>query len=176
MKKIVTIIVCFFIVGILNAQYSTYADVISSGGGGASSGPDCQITGALCNFGVIGEAFVKQNMQGGNLSNDAGFIFLADPDICVSVEKPEPNLNDVRFYPNPVNDFLYIEIADNELEYITVGIYNMMGQSVWHKNYRFSSFESHLINLNLTHLVSGIYSVTISTNSQSISEKIIIEK
>nr|NQU91976.1 hypothetical protein [Bacteroidota bacterium] len=55
MKKIITTMICISLMSFVNAQYTTFAEVISSGGGISTYGSSCADPGSLCNFGIIGE-------------------------------------------------------------------------------------------------------------------------
>ncbi|WP_330443058.1 BspA family leucine-rich repeat surface protein [Flavobacterium sp. C4GT6] len=60
-------------------------------------------------------------------------------------------------YPNPANDILYIKVQNNVLPEEVV-IYNLQGRELM-------SFNQNLESMDITDLSSGIYLVTVQTNS-----------
>jgi hypothetical protein len=72
----------------------------------------------------------------------------------------------VRFYPNPVNSFLNIQLLNNDISFDHLTIINSMGKIVIDKNYHFSNqFNS----LDISILQPGIYFLSLSGSQQNVS-------
>ncbi|SDH65378.1 T9SS type A sorting domain-containing protein [Winogradskyella thalassocola] len=74
----------------------------------------------------------------------------------------------IRFYPNPVNDNLNIDLS-NLNEGVNFEIFNTLGKQINKGNLK--SNETHI--LNISQYQSGIYFVKLSTSTSSITKKII---
>lgn len=72
-------------------------------------------------------------------------------------------ISDLKLYPNPVNDVLYIE---SNTEQVNARVYTFHGQLL-------KEFESS--TLNISQLKSGIYFIEISIEGETITRKIIKE-
>lgn len=76
----------------------------------------------------------------------------------------------IELYPNPAGSILNIE-TNNFREYLTVEVFTVLGVKVMEKE--FSEFEN--LQLNITELVSGIYTLVLSNNEQRATEKFVKE-
>ena len=80
-------------------------------------------------------------------------------------------LNNIKIYPNPFKEELYISTDkttnNNKVEYV---IFNQFGQMV-HKNTL--NFENNTFKINTHELSSGMYFITIKTESFVETKKII---
>lgn len=81
----------------------------------------------------------------------------------LSIEKP-----DIVLFPNPTTGQLNIVLNENGP--VVVELFGMHGQRILLENYSNSSF-----NLNLAHLAKGMYSIRLTTDKQTISEKVILK-
>lgn len=75
------------------------------------------------------------------------------------------SLEDIRIYPNPVNDRLQISL--NNSESTDVSIYNILGKLIYKHKLQASG------SINTTQLKSGVYILKITQGSKSISKKLI---
>ncbi len=94
--------------------------------------------------------------------DDASFAILGESSVGI-IEVPEDN---IRIYPNPVANRLYIE---SEMEILEVAIYNHFGQEVYREKYRSNNME-----INTSAFAAGLYMLSLSTSEGSITKKIII--
>ncbi|WP_221392052.1 M4 family metallopeptidase [Dyadobacter sp. NIV53] len=77
------------------------------------------------------------------------------------------NTGDLKFYPNPVQSLLTVELPDAEIKMIDVSIINVAGQQVLtEKNVK---NRNGRFNLDMSRLPSGIYQV-ISSESKSLGQ------
>lgn len=106
-----------------------------------------------------------------NDSTHYGFSFLRDEVLIGEAKLNEVNsinenkLNIISIYPNPVEDYLYIEILDNEI-IESIMIFDIEGNFI---NYKKESNRK----LNLSSISSGVYHIEIITNKNKYSKKII---
>ncbi len=76
-------------------------------------------------------------------------------------------LSKLEYYPNPANDFITIDVDDDNVE---VKIYSYTGSLVLQKNI------NHGTNLiNIADLAQGIYLMIFSSNNETRTEKLVIE-
>ena len=79
-------------------------------------------------------------------------------------------LEDVRFYPNPVNknNGGFVTISSNSSEKMTAKIYNIIGKMITNKT---------VINnqIDITNLSTGLYLVKITQDNKTITKKLLIE-
>ncbi|MDD4209893.1 MAG: thiol protease/hemagglutinin PrtT [Bacteroidales bacterium] len=78
--------------------------------------------------------------------------------------------DNIKLYPNPVSEVLYLDIPDNvNIKYIT--LINAMGQVL--KSHTMSL--KHQIKLSLEGYAPGVYGVIIGTENSTVHKKIILE-
>jgi hypothetical protein len=79
-------------------------------------------------------------------------------------------------YPNPFNPTTSISFELNKTQNVSLVVYNLLGQQVLNLvNDRLESGQ-HKINVNAANLASGIYLYKLTTNSQSLTKKMILIK
>ena len=141
---------------LLHAQnYSTLAEVISSGGNTSTGGN-------YSNFGVIGETFVANSVTGGNYNTSIGFLYSSD----IHVGFTEIGATKYcSIFPNPTSG--KINIDNNTSTPIKTEIYNSFGEIVMSR-----SFET---SINISMLSNGLYFMKLVDKNGMIihSEKII---
>ena len=97
------------------------------------------------------------------------------PTITVGIEKITSNINAVNVYPNPSNNYFNVDIDLEKSQKTTVSLYNLMGQVVFTKSYDFNSGEN-LINISADQLASGMYTLSVATESGVNQTKISVVK
>lgn len=101
--------------------------------------------------------FVKTDTMGCALPNCADTLY------HIGIETQERGIQQVFVYPNPTRDHLIIRTKDNSaLPHGTLQIFNMQG--ALQKEIAIPKYQSH-IQLNLSHLSSGLYLGRIVSNS-----------
>ena len=77
---------------------------------------------------------------------------------------------DLKIYPNPVNDILFIKISNSEV-IGTIKLYNAVGEKVYETTESYSSEAS----INLNSFTKGIYFIQVENEQESFLNKIIIK-
>lgn len=75
----------------------------------------------------------------------------------------------LKIYPNPTAGNVEIETNSTEIQYLTVADIN--GNNVFSK-----TFKENTISLNLSHLCSGVYNVSLISNQNVINKRLVITK
>jgi len=84
------------------------------------------------------------------------------------------NIQDLKIYPNPTDDFINIEFSSINKKSISISIDNTLGQEVFRKE--FNNYNSNFFQkINVNKLSQGVYYININ-NQQSINTKIITIK
>ncbi len=86
----------------------------------------------------------------------------------LSLNESNEELTDVVFYPNPAADVVQLKLEDED--FIGIIIYNSIGEIVIKSNYR------NIQELNLSHLVSGVYYFSLNKEDGSQIIKKLIKK
>jgi hypothetical protein len=66
-----------------------------------------------------------------------------------------PAVNSFRFYPNPVSDILYLELGENNYDFIDLMVFDMTGKTVRTHRLAGSSYEPY--SIDVSDLPRGIY-------------------
>ena len=83
--------------------------------------------------------------------------------------------NNIIIYPNPTRGIMNIQLMGvNTTEEIEIKIFDSYGNLVFSKN-KFKWTDKHLI-LNLSHLISGVYLLSVTRKNGVMTKKIIISK
>ena len=80
--------------------------------------------------------------------------------------------DEVKFYPNPASDFVWMNLESNNYSTIKVSIYNMFGMQV--RTYDIALNAEKKIFFNTSFLSSGIYVFRIEGNDMVTEKKVII--
>ena len=144
----IVIALVFLFINIKAQNYSTLAEVLSSGGSES-------IGSNYSNFGVVGETFVNNSVTGGNYNNSIGFLYSSD--IWVNISEIVIDKT-IKIFPNPTNEILNIEKYNSSIR--EIAIYNILGNKV---------FESEYSNsINISNLTNGLYFLRIIENNGSV--------
>ncbi len=73
---------------------------------------------------------------------------------------PAAKKNSFRLYPNPTENILNLSSANNTISEVTISIYDMLGKLVKFENNKAANSN---ISLNVSHLKSGLYFITIES-------------
>ena len=87
-------------------------------------------------------------------------MIASSEEICVA---PEPQ--GTRIFPNPTNDYIYINAKD----VINVKIVNVLGETVFNQDTNNTSFK-----VDMRSFESGTYIIQITTKTEIIKEKIVL--
>jgi hypothetical protein len=101
----------------------------------------------------------------GELSITSTTYFTSDPTVIASVNASTENKVEISFYPNPVNDILYINLEYNS-NLPDVELMDLLGREL----NRFK-FHSDQLTLNMQQYKAGIYFIRIG----SVVKKILVQ-
>ena len=93
----------------------------------------------------------------------------------VGVNESIQAINNVNVYPNPANDYSYIDITINQTQNVDIYVSNMLGQQVYNHSYGKLSAGKHTFSVEAGKFLPGVYFYTIKTNNSSVSRKMIVE-
>ena len=91
--------------------------------------------------------------------------------VVAKVEEEEALTNAVKLYPNPVVDYLTVDLVFNEGEIFEFTITDLRGKQVMKGNV---ANKANTINLN--QLVNGLYIIKLKSGFRTISKKIVVRK
>lgn len=107
--------------------------------------------------------FVRQSASQFNTPDDLLGFGIPDLELARSLGLGETSIDQINIYPNPVNDYLYVELPVQFLN-SEVDIYNQLGQKVLH-----IILNTNKEGVNLQSLATGFYvlKITSETNSKT---------
>lgn len=109
-----------------------------------------------------------------NLLQGINNIKVASNIVCqTAVEKTINVDHSPKLYPNPVADILYLDLTDREATTAQIEVLNLNGMVVISKTFR---LDEGNIQLQLSHLSSGMYIVRVKMNTGKISSHKILKK
>ena len=82
------------------------------------------------------------------------------------------NVKLLELYPNPLSNYLNINLEINESKPISIDIVNNLGQVVYQKEEIITS--NYVQKVDLTHLDSGVYYVRFRIDGSMFSRKIVV--
>jgi hypothetical protein len=131
---------------------------------------DSQSDGICCGpFGNGSYSLKDENdsdiIIGGTFTDNESITFSVQDPLSITTFSLE---NSINLYPNPVTDNLNIELTHVN-ENVSYQLYNTLGQQVS----RGSLVSNRSHNLNMSIYETGIYFIKLSTNTSSITKKII---
>ncbi|WP_188618759.1 T9SS type A sorting domain-containing protein, partial [Cloacibacterium rupense] len=89
-------------------------------------------------------------------------VKLGDKQLEQLIEK-----QDMRIYPNPVEDYCYVEIGV-EFKEATITVYDMTGKLAYQ-----TQTKNRVTKLNTSNLPQGVFVVIAKTENKSITNKIV---
>lgn len=127
--------------------------------GFVSSGGDAQSTSGNISFSLGQIDYKNAANSNGNFSEGIQQVFVEEVETSLSNFKSLPNL---KVYPNPTSDFLFIEKFDVWTESVSANIYDIQGKLL-------VSFkiENELHQVNIQNFTSGIYLLNFYNSSGS---------
>jgi hypothetical protein len=79
---------------------------------------------------------------------------------------------DIKIYPNPADDYLKIELNLNEKQNVEMGIFDMKGRLILHKNIGFSG-SKQIEKIDFTDFEEGVYNIRIISNEVLFIQKMV---
>ena len=95
------------------------------------------------------------------LTNEAANVVIPSIDLSVTV------------YPNPVNEFLNVNIEISPPKSISIQLIDVLGRIYSESSNEIPVNEEYSTSINMLHLPSGLYFLRIGTNAQEITRKIL---
>ena len=84
------------------------------------------------------------------------------------------NLSDVKMYPNPAENVVNITFSAKNAEKGVVSVMNLLGQTVYTSNLEVNE-GANMITVPVKQLTSGVYMVTLQTNTGISTQKLIVK-
>jgi len=78
-------------------------------------------------------------------------------------------------YPNPVNGQTYFTVTLNEGADLNLQVYTLTGQMVNTADYGYKTAGTHTLTINASELASGVYFYTVSTATNKVTHKMIVQ-
>ena len=120
---------------------------------------------------TIGEAVVVY-LPGGTWELTQGF----QQPLGKNSVRPERQGTGVEVYPNPVSDYMYIEMFGDESQEYYVSIFGFGGSIYFRNDYNFTGQFRFIETLDVSEYKRGIYFVRVETTSGKIRKTFKIEK
>lgn len=100
----------------------------------------------------------------------------ASIDLCCLINSVEEiaGINNLKMYPNPAKNNLNIEFNSTSSQTVNIDIFNNLGQLVYTSRENVNAGRN-IINMNISTLTPGIYTIKISDNKTNMVNKLIIE-
>jgi photosystem II stability/assembly factor-like uncharacterized protein len=102
---------------------------------------------------------------------DAGVYRAKISDLVLDVKEDDPAPVDIYFYPNPVSDYLYIDISAEFEPVQSIEIYDQLGRLL--KNVPSNSLATHTLSIFVGDLSPSIYFLKIQKHGSYIYKKFI---
>lgn len=132
--------------------------------------------------GIMSTGDVNYSQTGGETAveiiSSSDFVFtqgFQQPGIKYSNENI-PSGNGVKVYPNPVTDYLYIELFGSGARSFKIEIINLTGSVIQNEKLVFNDEFWHRENLSFEHLSTGLYFVRIISEDGIVNRTFKIEK
>ncbi len=136
---------------------------------------DCNLNNGLTMY-TAGDTLIANNKMFVS-SNHASYIVLPLNGFFIGMdENVMDNSSGIKVYPNPAKDMLYISLPENMKDEISLNLYDSYGKTVMNCIVNDISRNGNTIQLNISKLPSGIYSLSVKGNNGTFAKKIIISK
>lgn len=83
-------------------------------------------------------------------------------------------INSINLYPNPATDHASLLIDLKKTAGVIVEVKNILGETIFIKNFGELGFGANLVKLNTRHFANGIYTVCIQVNEKIIAKKLAV--
>ncbi|MBS1646524.1 MAG: Omp28-related outer membrane protein [Bacteroidetes bacterium] len=95
--------------------------------------------------------------------------------VALGIAKVKSNINGVNVYPNPSNSNFNVNVDLEKAQKTTVILTNIMGQTVYSKDFDFNSGQN-LLNISADQLASGMYTLSVVSETGTNQTKITVVK
>lgn len=159
-----TLIVLFFAVVTSSTKAQTTLQTLSA------AGTSAKMNTITVDY-TVGEVVVAV-MQSNNVLITSGFQQFQAADITTAIT--DPVIQKFAFYPNPVRDWLQIDLHLSRPKKLTAEIYTAHGQKVYAKE-QSSASGNQQVYLDLKFLVNGTYMLILYSGERIILSRCIIK-
>ncbi len=122
-----------------------------------TSGATMNQSNAKLSF-TVGEIVVKTVSSGSN-NIGQGFINSSTSNTVTAIKEPTSTSLQMKVYPNPASDLVYVDISDSKVLTIQVSVYDITGKQI--SNDIYVAGNNH-IGVNTQGWQKGEYMITIS--------------
>ncbi|MBK9329798.1 MAG: T9SS type A sorting domain-containing protein [Sphingobacteriales bacterium] len=121
-----------------------------------TSGATMNQSNAKLSF-TVGEIVVK-TITDGNNSIGQGFINSSTSNVITAIKEPDLSKLQMKVYPNPSSDLIYVDISDSKVSDIQLSVYDITGKQI--SNAIYIAGNNH-IGVNTQSWQKGEYIITI---------------
>jgi hypothetical protein len=157
-----------------------------------NAGDDLAVMASFSDAAPVPVAFAGESLAGTTIGMDGGsFIGLAPtvpggPYVRVPVVRPvftcfvgleneTINESEVSVYPNPASESANVQMTLNGEEQVVIVIRDLAGKTIQTINAGKLTTGAHNISMNLEGVAQGMYTVTISAGTSTITQKMIVK-
>ena len=109
---------------------------------------------------VLTQTDLAGNSLGGGFTNTA-----TSSTTVVSVAEPDIEILNVKVYPNPASDLVFVDIIETNIDWLYIDIYNLQGKLISSDKY---AGISSRIGINTTSLNEGTYILNLKDKNGSL--------
>jgi len=106
---------------------------------------------------------------------DNNIYYIAFPKSDFAGVKENNTAVTMNIYPNPADEYSYIDINLTKSSKVNLTVTNLVGQTVFTKTYGNLASGNQKLVVNVSNLNSGIYFFTIQAGNERLTKKIIVE-
>lgn len=120
------------------------------------------------------EIWVDVGFEADEMIIDEDLEVLSSNNTATKTIYTETGENEINIYPNPVKEYLQLQLINPAFSSIKISIYNSAGQLVYSSVYNVSGFDEN-IRIAFQGFAKGIYHLIAETNNQILVRKTIIK-
>ncbi|PJB15559.1 MAG: hypothetical protein CO118_03025 [Flavobacteriales bacterium CG_4_9_14_3_um_filter_32_8] len=103
------------------------------------------------------------------IGNYSGGVAYYQGDFSTYLPQPSfPNQNEIKIYPNPVHELIYIDFGDIIINNSSIEVIDLIGKTIY-----FEKITTNFMSLNVKNLKQGIYILKINTKKGSYLHKMV---
>jgi hypothetical protein len=132
------------------------------------------------NFGILSIEYIlskgNNHLFSNIITSKANSAF--ENDVCLlgkESNQSESITNELQLFPNPSSEKVFIKVVDIQKNEFKVNIFNALSQNISEYLYQ-SNIGENIHEINTSNLADGIYTVVLSKNGKSATQKLIIKK
>ena len=163
----------------IQTQVTTTSDNVSTGFGEGSA--TVNAIGGMPPYSIAwNDPFMQTTVTAINLLAGTYIVTITDNNGCVATDtaivtttnniNEAELLSEIKLYPNPTNGILYSKFDFNEVQNLTINIYNVLGKIV--HSMKINDIRKMLIPIDISAFESGIYDVNIYNNKFNFNYRI----